>query len=477
MEENVLNKEPIVGIDKKIPRAEKFFFSSAPGVATFYFMMISTWLLFFYTDILKIDVLYVGAMFVVVRIIDAILTPFFGMYLDRQNTRWGKYKPWIFILWTGMCVGGFLTFNTVNLGQTANTIYATITYAVFSIFMSMNTGASMGMTTAITKRQDDRLTIGMGNAVWTMVFAIIASIVALPLINAFGNGDQEAGFRGLMLVFLVINMAITVIIVKISKERFIIPKEQQQKFSLKLVFKSLGGNKYAVIAIVYIFAINLFSSIRSAVGIYYYKYYFNDENMLVMVGMISMIPTLIGAFAGTAIAKKIGLKATILTAVIATVATSVPMYFLPANDMGKMVFIVLSAIGGLFTGIAQPAQGTMVPAAADFGEWRFKTNSGGFFGTLNGFFQTLATAIAGGLVAFILAAVNYVPDVQQTNTALDGIRFMMAILPAVVFLAGFVMIGWDMSEKKHQEIVEEVNARRATEADVNATVQTAKMGT
>lgn len=37
----------VVGIDKKIPFFEKLVFGSANGISTFYFMMISTWLLFF----------------------------------------------------------------------------------------------------------------------------------------------------------------------------------------------------------------------------------------------------------------------------------------------------------------------------------------------------------------------------------------------------------------------------------------------
>lgn len=472
MKENTLQGGAVVGLDKKIPGVEKLFYSSIPGIGTFYTLMISTWLLFFYTDVLKIDALYVGAMFVLVRVIDAVISPFFGMYIDKQNTRWGKYKPWIAIVMTGTCVGGFFAFNAVDMGQAGNTIYATITYAIFTIFLTMNQGASTGMTTVMTKRQDDRLTIGVGAAVWVMIFAVIASVVALPLINLFGNGNQALGFRGLMLVFLVINMAFIIIIMKVSKERFVTPIDKQEKISFIKVFKSLGGNKYALFTIVYIFGLNLFSAVRQAVGIYYYKYYFNDENMLVLVGMITMVPTLVGAFAGAPFAKKIGLRATMLTGVIASIATSIPMYFLPATETGKLIFIILSVIGGLFLGMSQPGQGTMMPAAADYSEWKFKTNSGGFLGSVQGFFQTLSGAIAGGVTAFILAAVNYVPDVQQSTTTLDGIRFMMTLLPAIAFVFGLVMFGWDMSENKHKEIVEELKLRRESNTEKSETVET-----
>lgn len=461
----VSTKGNVAGVDKKIPFFERFIFSSTTGIATFYFMMVSTWLLFYYTDVMKISLAYVGAMFVVVRILDAIITPAFGIFLDRQNSKWGRYKPWILIIWIGMAVGGFLTFMPVNLGVTGKTVYATITYTFFSIFLSMNTSASMGMTSAISKRQDDRMMISVTGFIWILVFSSIVVIGALPLMNLLGNGDQGAGFKNFMFIGMMVSILLTLFIVKVIKERFILTKEEQADFSFKLVVETLLKNKYALITIVYVLALNLTNAIRAAVGIYYYKYYFNDPNIMVVIGGLSMLPMFLGVFLSTPLTKKIGLKNNMLLMITVTIITSVAMFFVPATASGKILFYVLYIIGSLFMGLAQPAQGTMMPNAIDYGEWKFKSNSGGFFGALSGFVQTMATAISGGVTAMILAFVNYVPDVQQTATSLNGIKFMMSILPAMVFLLGFVMLKWDMTEEKHKEIIKELNERRESQSN------------
>lgn len=450
----------IIGIDKKIPFYEKFIFGSANGLSTFYFMMISTWLLFFYTDVLKINAAYVGVMFVVVRIIDAFLAPMFGVYMDRTTSKWGRYKPWFVFIWLGLSIGGLLSFYPTNFGNLGNTIFATVTYIIFSVFMSLTTAPTMGLTTSMTKRQDDRMTISISQYVWIMIFATIAQVGALPIIKTLGNGDQGAGFRSFMFMAMIITIILTIFIAKVTKERFSNVAQIQEKFSLKLIYDTLAKNKYALISLAFVFALNLFNAVRAAVGIYYYKYYFNDENMIVIVGVLTMLPTMIGVFLSPLITKKIGLKNNILTMVIITIITCAAMFFIPATDSGKIAFYALFVIGGLFMGIAQPAQGTMLPAAIDYGEWKFNTNSGGFLGSISSFAQTLSTAISGGATAMILAYVKYVPNVPQTDTALNGIKFMMGLLPAIVFLLGLSILAWDLSESKHKQIIEELSLRR-----------------
>jgi sugar (glycoside-pentoside-hexuronide) transporter len=461
-------KPSVVGIDKKIPLFEKLIFGSANGVSTFYFMMISTWLLFFYTDILKISPAYVGVMFVLVRILDAFVTPLFGVYLDRQNTRWGRYKPWFLIIWLGMAVGGFLAFFPADFGHTGNIVFATITYVFFSIFMSVATAPATALTSSMTKRVDDRMTISISSYIWVMIFAVVVQIGSLPLVKLLGDGNEGNGFRNFMMIAMIFNVLLSIVIFMKVKERFVYKADNQVKLNFKVVAETLSKNKYAVISLLFVLALNLFNAVRSAVGIYYYKYYFNDEHMMVIVGSLTMLPTMIGVLLSPKITKIMGLKKNILMMVFVTIISSTAIFFLPSTDSGKIAFYLLFALGGLFMGLATPAQGTMLPAAVDYGEWKLNTNSGGFLGALSGFAQTLSTAISGGVTALILAFVNYVPDVEQSATSLNGIRFMMGLLPAILFLLGLVMLGWDLTEEKHKKIIEELNTRRDELSEANS---------
>ncbi|GGH35299.1 MFS transporter [Paenibacillus segetis] len=451
----------IVGIDKRIPFGEKFSLASLTGVTTFYITMIGTWLLFYYTDIMKINAAYVGGMFVVIRILDAVVTPVFGIYLDRQNTRWGKYKPWVILILMGLAFFGFFTFIPVNFGEVGNIIYVTVTYSIFSLFMSLNQGPGLGLTTATTKVQEDRMNI----SIWSFAILLIASITVnvgtLPIINALGSGNQAVGFRTFMMIAMIITIIYTLVVMRVSKERFVVTKENTGKMDIKTSLGLFLKNKYAVIAVVYSFTINLSSAIRSGVGIYYYKYYFNDENMMITMGLIQLLPLIIGVALSSIMTKKLGLKKIMLVSVIFSMVTGTLMFFVPPTATGKIMFYILNVIGGTVTGIASPVQGTMTPLAADYGEYKFNMSSGGFIGSLSGFAQTLSTAVAGGFTAITLSAVHYVPNVPQTATALWGIKVLMSIIPAVITLLGLILIKWDMTDDKHKAIINEINQRRS----------------
>src|SRR5690625_1945627 len=60
------------------------------------FLFFITFLMIFYTDVFGLPAAAVGTMFLVSRIFDAINDPLIGALSDRANTRWGKFRPFVF---------------------------------------------------------------------------------------------------------------------------------------------------------------------------------------------------------------------------------------------------------------------------------------------------------------------------------------------------------------------------------------------
>lgn len=67
-------------------RAQKsdiFFYSLGGFGSNLLFTLTTSFLMYFYTDVFKISPLAVGSVFLLVRVIDAILDPFIGMLADK----------------------------------------------------------------------------------------------------------------------------------------------------------------------------------------------------------------------------------------------------------------------------------------------------------------------------------------------------------------------------------------------------------
>lgn len=80
---------------KKISMVEKVGYASGDFACNLIYATVSTYLLFFYTDVFGLSAATAGTMFLVVRIIDALADPFIGTIVDRTNSRFGRFRPYL----------------------------------------------------------------------------------------------------------------------------------------------------------------------------------------------------------------------------------------------------------------------------------------------------------------------------------------------------------------------------------------------
>lgn len=456
--------------DRKLKLREKIACAIGGMTGTFHFQMIQMYLLYFYTDVMKINAAYVAGLFLFARVIDAFLAPSFGMFVDKITTPWGKYKPWFVILTVPTMIFGWLTFTNVNLSPNGKLIYATVTYLIYSIGMALGQGPGAAMTPAITKRVDERVSIGIWSYVLVMVGAMVVVIGAQPLYKGLGGGNEAKGFSLLMGAAAVIGILISIFQVTTLKERYVVQaSKDEKKPSFGEMFKAVFTNKTAVIVYLFVFSNNLGNGIRSAIMIHYFKYYFHNEGLMITMGIVGLVPVLIGVMFSSKVTKLIGIKNNVLVAAILNVASMAAIIVIPPTSTGVIIFLVVSVVASLFNGFSSPAQSAMMPAAMDYTEWKSGMNVNAFMGSIQGFMQTLATAVSGAIAAGALAFVGYVPGIEQSSTTIFGLKVLMSILPAVIIMLTLSVAWFDLTEDKQAQITKELAERRKN-SEANATV-------
>lgn len=88
----------------------------------------TTYLLFFYTDVYGLTPSVVAILFVVARVADVVESFVIGVMIDHTHSRFGKSRP--FFLWYSVpyVVFAILTFVTPNFSAGGKLVWAYVTY-------------------------------------------------------------------------------------------------------------------------------------------------------------------------------------------------------------------------------------------------------------------------------------------------------------------------------------------------------------
>ena len=75
----------------------------------FFFILVSSFLMVYYTDVYGISAAFVGILFLVARLWDAIADVTWGRFIDtRKPSKQGKFKPWVFRMSFPLVISGVL---------------------------------------------------------------------------------------------------------------------------------------------------------------------------------------------------------------------------------------------------------------------------------------------------------------------------------------------------------------------------------
>jgi len=117
----------------------------------------------------------------------------------------------------------------------------------------------------------------------------------------------------------------------------------------------------------------------------------------------------------------------ILMAIVATL--SLVFYFVP-NDNITLMF-VLQILIGLALGPKSPLVFSMYADTADFSQWRTGRRATAMIFSAAAFAQKLGGALAGAMIGWMLASLDYVANQVQTGSSQEGIVLLMTLIPAI----------------------------------------------
>src|SRR5699024_8762875 len=136
---------------QKLSLKENFGHSFGIFGSSIIYAFLNTFLMKYYTDVIEITPAVIGTLFFIARIWDAINDPIMGLVVDKTNTRWGKFRPYVLITPIFIVISTILLFTVPDISMTGQIIYAYITYIIWVLIFISNVLLIGGFSSVVTK--------------------------------------------------------------------------------------------------------------------------------------------------------------------------------------------------------------------------------------------------------------------------------------------------------------------------------------
>ncbi|MBO4466504.1 MAG: MFS transporter [Bacteroidales bacterium] len=461
----------------KLNWLQRIGFGSGDMAQNLIYQTISIWLLFYYTNVFGIDPGAASLMFLVVRLVDVLWDPVVGTIVDKGNPKWGKYRSWLVL--GGIPLVGLAILCFWN-GFSGSLLYAYITYVGMSMCYTL-VNVPYGALNASLTRDTNEITVLTSTRMFMANLGALC-VKSLPLIIAIfapkvlnpDTGKMEAVYNTpeaapawfiTMTIFAVAGLALLVFCFSQCKERVVMDQKESANVKVSDLWMEFVRNKpLRVLAFFFITAFAMMS-VGNAADAYFMSYNVGATPLLTTLFMwLGTIPAFIFMPLVPAIKRKVGKKGMFYIFLGTAIVGMAMMYTFVSIPATKSNFVLLCIAQFVkSTGIitATGYMWALVPEVIAYGEYTTGKRIAGIVNALTGIFFKAGMALGGVVPGLVLAWVGFNAKADvQTPLALQGILWLVCVIPAVLLLLAIWIISkYELTDEKMDQINREIEAR------------------
>jgi len=444
-------------IESKLSLKEKIGYSLGDTASHFVWDMVGFWILIFYTDTFGISAAAAGTIMLIARFWDMISDPVMGIIADRTKTKWGKFRPYILWMAVPYSVLAVLTFTTPNLGPTGKVIYAGTTYfLLMTVFTAINLPYS-SLGAVMTSDSYERAGLNSYRFIFAFVGQFIVSGTALSLALYFGGGDTAKGYQYTLMLFGGISLILFLITFKTTRERVQPPKDQKE--NLKEDFKNLFKNRpWVILFFVGIISFIMFAMQNLSIA-YYFKYYIGNEENVQLFNVIGTVALIVAIPFSKPLAQKFGKRNVFLASSLLSGFFFICLY-IPSSDNLFLIY-TFNILAKIAYAPAVPLLWTMLADTADYSEWKSGRRATGLVFSAATFAQKAGWGVGGALAGWLLAVFQFTPNVEQSETAITGIKLMISVFPGILYMSCAILLYfYTIDHETCERMKKDLDARR-----------------
>lgn len=433
----------------------------------FTFILSSSFMLKFYTDVMGIHAAVVGVLMMAARFVDAFTDVAMGQIVDRSKpTKDGKFKPWLRRMCGPVAISSFLVFQSgfANMPYLFKVVWMIVTYILWgSIFYTSINIPYGSMASAISADAKDRASLSTWRSIGSTLAGLVIG-VGTPLFayetvngNTILSGNRMTIIAG---VFSVMAVICYMLCFKLATERVEVP-QNNTKFNFGDLMKSLVTNRSLIGIITAAILLLLVMLTMQGMNAYLFPNFYGNvaaQSVAALAGSLVML--VVCAPLATKLSAKYGKKELAIgSCLFGAVVYLICWVLKPENPYTYVVFYVVANIGvGFFNMVIW----AMITDVIDDAEVKNGVREDGTIYSVYSFARKIGQALSSGMIGALLSVIGYSAATAFNPEVVNGIFNMTCIIPAIGFvgIALVLMFLYPLSKNRVEANVLELKKRR-----------------
>ena len=413
------------------------------------FALLGSFLTPYYTEVAGLSTGAVAAMYLILRIWDAINDPLMGTLMDRTFTGTedtaGKFRPWMHRATPLLAISAILMWTAPSfLDGAAKLVFAYVTYLLYEASYTMFNIPYGTLLSSMAHNDKDRASLSSARGFGSMVGNLFPALI-FPYILNMCHDDPQLGYSIGIVICAVLGFLCCMCSCKWTEEfhhdEFIYYHRTATSIKVTDILVVIRKNRaFGALCLQGLFFC-IAQYISSTLSVYMYRDVLGDLTYLSM-GMIISMP--LGFFflaQAPKFAEKYGLERSVHASQLVSVLLYGLVFMLLLFAESPILYMLLMGLAQSVANLTVYMQWGMLGEAVDYNEHLTgKRTEGSMYGFFN-LMRRIGQAIGSASAVAMLSVIGYMPNaVEQTNGVYLGIKSLAVLSPALFMLLCWVTL-------------------------------------
>lgn len=466
-------------------------FFALNNTATNLYMFVMAFVSYYATGLAGLTVVIVSTLLTAMRIFDGITDPIIGYFIDKTESKFGKFRPFIILGNVILAASVLVLFNFTHMvPEKFRLLFFVLVYAVHIIGYTFQTACTKAAQTVLTNDPKQRPIFSAFDATYNTILFVGGQFFIASILVPKHGGFNADFFTELNTIAIIASAIFTILAVigiwEKDRLEYFGFAEKNVKTGFKDYWPVIKRNRPLQMLIIAAATDKLAGQVirQPVVPVIFFGLILGDYALSGTISMVTILPTLLLTFVGIGIARKRGLKTSFVGATWGALITYALLLVIllvgtptdvSLSNLGFMTiaFLVLYTLGNAFMGVTGNMVIPMIADTTDYESHITGRYIPGMIGTIFSFVDKLISSLATTIVGLMLAIIGFKEVFPEVGTPLTTGLFAMGLF----FMLGMPMLGWiasiiamkfyELTDKRMAEIQSEIASVKQILVDKN----------